>query len=213
MSRVECWVSIMYRLLTLLILVPVIAFAASQDAERFTHIAGVNLSDLPALEELQKIFGTGSITESGDAGDYDARICYRTSDEKAVVEFFHGEVNWGFVLRIPEPHDDKCPISKELEARGLSISEISLGMDEAKYRQIMGKPNKETSNSLEHYFKYVHTLTDTELKQMVERNRKNGYPPSNPEDLRRWDVGIYISAIFTKGHLTSFTVNRSTETN
>lgn len=202
----------MYKLLTFLILAPVIAFAAPRDAERFTRIAGVNLTDLPALEELQKIFGTSSITESGDAGNYDARICYRTFDEKAVVEFFHGEVNWGFVLRILEPNDNKCPISKVLWVRRLSIAEVSMGMDEAKYRQIMGKPNKETSSSLEHYFEYVHTLTDAELKQMVERNRKNGYPTSNPEDLRRWDVGIYISAIFTKGHLTSFTVNRA-ETN
>ena len=202
----------MYRLLTLLIMVPAIAIAGSQDAERFTHIAGVNLSDLPALEELQKLFGMSSIVESGDAGNYDARICYRTSNEKAVVEFFHGEVNWRFVLRRPEPKDQKCPISKKLELRRLSIAEVSLGMDEAKYRRIMGKPYKETSNRLEYHFKYVHTLTDKELKQMVERNRKNGYPPGNSEDLRRWDVGIYISAVFTKDHLASFTVSR-TETN
>lgn len=199
----------MYRLLTLLLMVPALAIAAPQDAERFTHIAGVNLSDLPALKELQKTFGVSSITESGDAGNYDARICYRTPDKKAVVVFFHGEVDWGFVLRVPKSNDAKCPISEEIKIRGLSNAEIRLGMDEAKYRLIMGKPYKETSNSLEHVFEYVHTLTDAELKQMVERSRKNGYPPSNPENLRRWDVGIHIRATFTKGHLMSFTVSRT----
>jgi hypothetical protein len=58
----------MYKLLSLLIIVPLIAFAGPKDAERFTHIGGVNLSDLPSLEGLQKIFGPSSIIESGDAG-------------------------------------------------------------------------------------------------------------------------------------------------
>lgn len=196
----------------LLAFLPLIAFAAPRDAERFTHLSGVNLSDIPAFEELQKQFGASPVIESGDAGDYDARVCYRASDKKTVVEFFHGEVNWGFVLRLSKASDKRCPTSNAIKPKQLSVAEIRLGIEESTYRQLMGSPKKETANHLEHDFQYVRTLTDTELSDMVKHNSKNGYPPINSEDLRRWDVGINIRAFFSKGRLASFTVDR-VETN
>jgi len=69
----------MRTLFVFLAVAPLVAIAAAHDAERFTRLAGVNLSDLPALEDSQKRFGASPITESGDAGDSDARVCYRTS--------------------------------------------------------------------------------------------------------------------------------------
>jgi hypothetical protein len=197
----------MRTLFVFLAVAPLVAIAAPHDAERFTHLAGVNLSELPALEDLQKRFGASPITESGDAGDSDARVCYRTSDGRAAVEFFRGEVNWGFVLRLPKPKEERCPASKALDGKDLSISGIRLGMEESAYRQLMGKPSKEVANRLEHYFEYVHILTDAEL--VAERHR---WPATNPEELRRWDVGISIRASFGKGRLVSFTVDR-VETN
>lgn len=202
------WMSKAYKFVTLLILIPTIAIAAPQNAERFTHIAGINLSDLPSLKSLQKIFGPSVIIQSGDAGDYDARICYQTPDKKAVVKFFHGEVDWGFLIRKPQKKDNQCPVSEKLQMRGLSVAGISLGMDKSKYIQIVGKPTRKTHNRVENEFDYIHTLTDGELRQLLKRRRKNGYPPTNPENLRHWNLEIYTSAIFTKGLLTSFTVIR-----
>jgi hypothetical protein len=75
-----------------------------------------------------------------------------------------------------------------------------------------GKPQHGSADQSENVFQYVHTLTDTELTEMVERGRKSGYPQSDPEDLRHWDVVITLSASFAQGHLTSFRVDR-VETN
>ncbi len=199
-------------LFALLAFLPLIAFAVPQDAERFTHLSGVNLSDMPAFKELQKQFGASPVIESGDAGDYDARVCYRSSDNKIVVEFFHGEINWGFVLRLAKSNDKRCPTSDALKTQQLSVAEIRLGMEESTYRQLMGNTKKETGNRLENHFEYVHTLTDSELSDMVKHNSENGYPSIDPENLRRSDVGINIRASFSKGRLASLIVDR-VETN
>ena len=55
-----------------------------------------------------------------------------------------------------------------------------------------------SANHIENVFQYVHTLTDKELNEMVERSRKNGYPQSDPGDLRHWDVLDTLSATFTR---------------
>jgi hypothetical protein len=207
------WISMKRLLLFVVALLPYSANAAPpQDAERFTHLAGVNLSDLPRLEDLQRIFGRSPIVESGDAGEYDARVCYRSVDGASVVEFFHGEVDWGFVVHITKPHDSRCSTSAVLKPSVLSVAGVKLGMKKAAYTRLLGKPRRETANLLEHYFSYVRTLTDSKLAKIVERNRKDGYPITNPEELRRSDVGIDISASFVEGRLASFTVGRA-ETN
>lgn len=193
-------------------LLPLIALAAPQDAERFTHLSGVNLSDMPTFAELRRQFGTSPVVESGDAGSADARVCYTSSDKRTVVEFFHGEVNWGFVLRVPTAGDRKCPTSSAIASRQLSVAGIRLGMDEATYRRVVGNPKRETANRLDHSFGYVHTLTDAELGDMVKHSSENGYPSIGPENLRRWNVGINLRASFSKGRLASFTVDR-VETN
>jgi len=187
-------------------------YAAPQDAERFTHIAGINLADLPSFEDLAKIFGSSHISHTGDAADSDSRVCYRTVDGNAAIEFFRGEVDWGFLLRVAHPSDRRCPISKANVSAGLVIAGVSLQMSRAAYMKVTGKPSEDDANQVKHKFQYVHVLTDTELSEQVQRGISNGYPLSDPEDWRRWDVVISLTAKFTKGRLSSFTVYR-VETN
>jgi hypothetical protein len=191
---------------------PARAADAPEAAERFTHVAGINLADLPSFEELALKFGFSLVTQSGDAGDYEARACYQTLDKKAALEFFHGEVDWGFTLRTPMRNDLHCHSSAALNQGAMSIAGVELGMAKSAYERVVGKPQKGSVNHSENVFEYVHTLTDTELNEMVERGQKSGYPQSHPEELRHWDVGITLSASFIKGRLTSFRVDR-VETN
>jgi hypothetical protein len=74
-------------------------------------------------------------------------------------------------------------------------------MEKSAYERLIGKPQKLSANHIKNVFQYVHTLS-----------RKDGYPQSDPDDLRHWDVVITLSASFTRGHLTSFRVDR-VETN
>jgi hypothetical protein len=192
---------------------PTHAADAPEANERFTHVAGINLADLPSFDELASRFGSSPVSRSGDAADFEARTCYQTLDKKAVLEFFHGEVDWGFTLRTPMRSDARyCLSSAALNDRSISIAGIGLGIEKSAYEKLVGGPEKGSANHSENTFQYVHTLTDTELNEKVEQARTNGYPPNDPEDFRHWDVVITLSASFTRGHLTSFTVDR-VETN
>jgi hypothetical protein len=191
---------------------PASAADAPEAAERFTHVAGINLADLPSFDQLSLRFGVSLVTQSGDAADYEARACYQTLDKKAVLEFFHGEVDWGFTLRAPMRNDAHCHSAAALNKGSMSIAGVELGMEKSAYERLVGKSQKGSEYHSENVFEYVHTLTDTELNEMVARGQKNGYPQSDPEELRHWDVGITLSASFKNGHLTSFRVDR-VETN
>jgi hypothetical protein len=82
---------------------PTHAANAPEAAERFTHVAGINLADLPSFDELVSRLGFSPVAQSGDGADYEARVCYQTLDKKVTLVFFHGEVDWGFTLRAPIP--------------------------------------------------------------------------------------------------------------
>lgn len=191
---------------------PVYAADEPEAAERFTHIVGVNLSELPSFDALAVKFGVSQVAQSGDAGGYEARVCYRTLDNRVVLEFFHGEVDWGYALRVPTHDDLRCVPSGALGGMPISVAGIKLGMEKAAYIRLVGKPDKESANHNENRFEYVHTLTDAELHAITDQNFKNGYPQGDPEGLRHWDVGIELSASFKHGRLTSFRVDR-VETN
>jgi hypothetical protein len=189
-----------------------VVLAGPQDAERFTHIAGFNLADSPSFGEIAATLGPATIRETGDASEYDARVCYLSADRSAVVEFFHGEVTWGFVMRLPVRADDRCTTSSALNVSALNVAGVILLMHKDAYVKIVGTPTTDTNTRVTHEFGYVHVLTDTELTKQIEDQRKVGLPPINPEDSRRWDVGISLVASFVKGRLISFTADR-TETN
>src|SRR4051794_29681807 len=68
------WASMRTLIVSLTFIFSALASAASADIERFTHIAGFNLADLFAFDDLAKKFGTSPIVQSGDASTYDARV-------------------------------------------------------------------------------------------------------------------------------------------
>lgn len=179
-----------------------------QEADRFTQIAGVKLSDNPSLGSLQKKFGVSPIKETGDAGDYDARICYQSADKKSIVEFFHGEVNWGFVIRVVAIDDEKCPVSKSLTNLVLNVHGIKLQMTMRQLTQYLGAAKRSNDSMSYHDFSYVRTLDDKELHAMIEQEASNGSRVDNPEVLRHWDVDMSFDSKFDNGRLVSFTVNR-----
>lgn len=191
---------------------PAAAMADPRDAERFTHIAGFNLADLPSFEEYARRFGVSPIKSTGDAADAEDRVCYRLAQGDTVVELFHGEVDWGFSLHRPRKNDGQCPVAKSLSADQLNIAGVALGMSVAQYEEITGKPTGSKGPRVTHRFEYTHVLTDAELDEMIARGRNNSYAPEDPKTLRRWDVGISLTGVFADGHLVSFSVDR-VETN
>jgi hypothetical protein len=202
----------MKRLLLLgLLICPSLSVAAHQDAERFTHIVGVNLKEYPSLEDLVDKFGHADIVRSGDASTARARICYLTTDELATLVFNRGEINEGFEIRTPNLKDkQRCGRLKEIRASALEVSGVRLGMTRGEYDSLLGKRSKATAKHVNHHFEYVHVLTDEELKVVVDKDKAE--MPSwaeHPEEWRNWHVDIYIESSFEDSRLKSFSVSRS----
>ncbi|MDB5973414.1 MAG: hypothetical protein JWR07_174 [Nevskia sp.] len=191
---------------------PIPAKAAPADAERFTQIAGFKLVNLFSFDELAGKFGPSPVITSGDAATFDARVCYQTADRTAAVDFFHGEVNWGFKIHKPRKTDTHCPVSKRLTLEDIAVAGITLGMGRADYRKLTGKSGGKAAHYIHHEFRYVHTLTDNELEALLQRSQSNEPIAGSAESLRQWDVSITLDATFKQHHLTSFTVDRA-ETN
>jgi hypothetical protein len=189
-----------------------IAGTASEQAERFTHIAGFSLAELPSFEAFAHVFGPSPVVRSGDASESDSRVCYMSQDRSKVVELFRGEVHWGFTVRTRRKETRACPASAALTADTTTIAGVTLGMLKKDYEATVGHPTKATTQRIEHEFQYVHVLTDKELSEQTERMRKNGYKDIKPEDWRRWDVIITLEGAFRNERLDSFTVIR-VETN
>ena len=130
-------------------------------------------------------------------------------DGSSVVEFFHGEVNAGYVVHLPKPQDSRCTRSAALTRSLHSLAGVRLGMKKTAYARLLGKPSRETASIFETNFHYVRIMTNSELASWVERNQKDGHPPIDPETIRRSDVYIAITAVFVDGRLTSFEVDRA----
>lgn len=136
----QAWV---FMLLILSAFASSVAHAApSEAAERFTHFAGVNLAELPSFDDLSKLFGPSPVRRTGDAANADARVCYRTTNGNAVVEFFHGEVNWGFVYRTPKVTDSNCPKTVAIGSDQLHVAGVELNMSKEGYKGLTGPPRK-----------------------------------------------------------------------
>jgi hypothetical protein len=203
---------IICNLVILVLACPVFAAVTPQAAERFTHFLGVNLAGGIDFAELAKRFGPSPVVQTDDAETPDTRVCYRTADGKDTVEFFYGTINYGFTLRDAASKDAHCPVSKALNADKLKAAELGLGMQRTALETLLGKAFSTGPDRLTYQFQYVHTLTDVQVAAKLAEARKQGYDSDKAEDLRNWDVVIYINALFKQDHLSSLTVNR-VETN
>lgn len=203
---------IICNLVILVLAYPVFAAVSPQAAERFTHLLGVSLADGMDFNALAKRFGASPVVQTDDAETPDSRVCYRTTDGRNTVEFFHGEINYGFALHAATNKDARCPVSKTIAANNLKIAELSLGMPQAAVQTLLGNPTSTAPDHLVYQFQYVHTLTDAQVATKLAEARKDGYDSDKAEDLRNWNVGIYIQAGFKDDRLSSLVVDR-VETN
>lgn len=187
--------------------VPVHAGRAER-AERFTRIAGIRLADEPGLARIQQRLGRGHVTRTGDAAEFQARVCYRSAHGGTVVALFHGEVDWGFVLRRATGHDAACPMNGRLDDATLSVAGIRLGMTRAAFRQRVGPARGVGPHHLHAHFQYMHVLSDVELSKRLKQPITSGSFPAGAGDALRWHVDIFVDGTFAGDRLVSFTVDR-----
>jgi hypothetical protein len=123
----------------MMVLASLLLQGAANPGERFTHFAGFDLGKA-TLADVQARYGPSRVRESGDAGEYEAWVCYSTPDGE--VQFNSGEMGGGtdligFTLGPPSPTGD-CP--KPRQALPYEISGMRPGLTRAEFMATLDNP-------------------------------------------------------------------------
>jgi hypothetical protein len=120
----------------LALLVLLAAQTHEQLGDRFTHFAGYDLGKA-TLSEVQTRYGKSRVRESGDAGEYEAWICYTTHG--AEIQFNSGEMGGGTALLgftiSATPTAKDCP--KPETVMPSEISGVKLGISKNQFTALM----------------------------------------------------------------------------
>jgi len=182
------------------ILLPTIAAAQLYDG-RFTSFLGFELNKTN-LGEIKESFGEAPLLESGDAGEYEAKICY--IGNVGTIYFISGEMGrpdhelLGFEISEKEPGDEKLcsPLPEQLASSRLKISGLYLGMTKKEFESVTGKGFLKKTNSGGWYLlEYTIPMTKKEIAKIP------------PEDTYQfWDVSLGLKPTFKEGHMSKLRV-------
>lgn len=165
----------MNRLLLLsLIFVVVISMApayAQNDGSQFTNFAGFDLGTV-TLSEIEQKYGPTTLIESGDAGEYEAKICYRLDD--GILYFLSGEMGGsnhellGFAISVPMSSEQKkCaefPVKKI--SLKLNLAGLHLGMSKADFKKLFKRIVNWNGNTGTTFFESKRAITQKELERL-----------------------------------------------
>jgi|SRR5664280_1369786 len=108
------------------------------------------------LQDVQARLGPAPLTVTGDAGSYEAALCYHVAS--VTVRFTSGELGGsartllGFELqegRIPAASTCLALKSESVPPLGSAIAGIKLGMSRSAFARSLGPPLRETASSVE----------------------------------------------------------------
>jgi hypothetical protein len=198
----------MIRLLRVLLLTSAILAtpAFSQDrGEQFTHFAGFTLG-VVNLANIQRALGPSQIRESGDAGEYDARICYALPT--GTIQFFSGEMGGddhqllGFTLS-RAAYKPCAQWPEAVRAPKLQIGNLFLGMSARAFSSAIKRHIEWRKHSGYANFEYRRPLTKQELAA-VPADIRAEYVSDPAKAKIDGDLSIY--GTFNHGHLVSLTI-------
>jgi len=143
----------------LALLVLLAAQTHEQPGDRFTHFAGYDLGKA-TLSEVQTRYGKSRVRESGDAGEYEAWICYTTPG--AEIQFNSGGMGGGTDLLgftiSATPTAKDCPKPKTVLPS--EISGVKLGISKNQFTALMKNPVEWIKNTGTARFDYQAKTAD-----------------------------------------------------
>ncbi|OYT87706.1 MAG: hypothetical protein CFE46_11230 [Burkholderiales bacterium PBB6] len=178
--------------------------AAEVDGKAFTRMAGFELG-VGRLTEIQRQLGPSAIQKTGDAGEYEERLCYLVS--AGTVSFLAGEVGGsnnlsGFELtskrlsgcgrwpaRIPQPK--------------LSIAGVYVGMPMSRFVTVVPTAKRIEDGRLIGGFESKLPYTQGDLKAFSPGIRSQ---IARGEMQSHWDVVVSVAARFEHLKLTEVRV-------
>lgn len=180
--------------------------SAQTDGAKFTTFAGFALGKV-ALGQIAEHLGAAKLLESGDAGGYEAKICYRTN--AGLVYFLSGEMggpNHGLLGFAVSRNDTTkpCPEFPANHApKELNLAGLRLGLTKAEFSRVVATNVQWEKNVGRAFFESKRTMTPAEIGNL-------------PQDVRvatlagkmqnYFDVVVSVIGTFSGGKLIEFRV-------
>jgi hypothetical protein len=179
---------------------------AQGDGENFASFAGISLRKTNLSQIVEK-FGPAKLVETGDAGEYEAKICYRTP--MGLIYFLSGEMGGPEheLLGFGISEDDvskPCGIFPEHQLPPeLSIAGLRLGLSKTEFARILATKVQWEGNSGQVFFESKRPMTAKELKSFPA-DHKAAILAGQAQNY--FDVSISVFGKFSNNKLTAFQV-------
>jgi hypothetical protein len=176
--------------------------AGEPPGERFTGLLGFRLAK-STLADVQRRFG-GQLQESGDAGDYEARLCYVERAGGIMVAFSSGELGGsehellGFELSSSSTEgSDSCLLldDRHVQPAKFQVGGLRLGMGREEFARALGGIEKQEPWGVGRLFQRRVPMTPAER---AATQSSPGYD--------QWDVFITVAGEFKGGVLVRLAV-------
>lgn len=154
---------------TLFVIVPLVsalAVASGNQGDSFTRFAGFELGQA-TLADVQEILGPSPTLEAGDAGEYEAWVCYSLPDGQ--VEFNSGEMGGnghdllGFTVS-RHGRNRHCPDwPKAIPAPVMRLGGMPLGISKETFEAVLKAPVEWQGNHGTRHYDYRREPTHAEI--------------------------------------------------
>jgi len=180
--------------------------SAADNGSQFSVWADVELGKL-TLAQVAERLGPAELIESGDAGGYEARICYRTPS--GVVHFLSGEMGGSShqLLGFAVSGDNAALRCGELPAIyrpvSLDLGGLRLGLTKGEFAHVAGTNVRWDANVGRAAIESKRPMTPSDLAD---------FPKAVREDIavgkvqNYFDVAVSITATFSGEQLSEFSV-------
>jgi hypothetical protein len=191
-------------MLALLVVAPTALGADGPPGEKFAALLGLRLENA-TLADVERRLGRSVLRESGDAGEYEASICYDVPASRTAVTFRSGELGGSdhvvleFELRKYETRPECLMLdSSVVPASSLRVAGLYLGMTEESFSRVLGGSEPLPGGGVGRVFERREPMT-------AEERARN--PATAPYPF--WDVVIWVRGEFRGGKLSRLVVSKT----
>jgi hypothetical protein len=180
--------------------------AAGNDGSQFTAFAGFELGKV-TLGQVAERLGPAKLIESGDAGDYEAKICYRTS--LGLVYFMSGEMGGrehqllGFGVSGNNPALPCAKFPPDLAPKTLSLAGLRRGLTKAEFARVVTTKVQWEGNVGRAFIGSKRPMTQSELDELPE-DLKEAVGAGKVQNY--FDVVVSVIGTFSGDQLSDFRV-------
>jgi hypothetical protein len=181
--------------------------ALAQDSgAKFTRFAGFHLGTV-TLSDVQKKLGKAKLIETGEAGEYEAAICYRTY--LGLVYFLSGEMGGSELdlLAFGISGSDKTkpcsPFPKKWPSSRLELAGLRLGMTKAQFERVVATKVEWNGDIGRAFYQSKLPMTSAEI-DVQPKNVRRMIASGEQQDY--FDVLVSVVGTFAEGKLIDFRV-------